>query len=997
MAGPSDFASGGARAFVLEIAGLSVRWWSGTAPPSANVPVLGTPYDDVEAVVGVSGIRASLHLAGGVADYDAVQVTLAGNARRTLTPDTDPVVVLGRCGIKSSRALSYLDVDVSQSGAVGTLTLIDNAALAGFTSGLVHVDAESFVYAGTSGYDLTGVTRAAASSRQQAHLIDKSTGSAPQVTADVVAWRGRRAVLKMAPIRNGAVGDYSEVMRGFIESTPTVSDDSLRVTVSLAPLTALLDVEIQAPTGATATRLLEGWHWFDEGYADTIEVVQEIPHNAWRELSTAASAVGSGSIGVNNAEHKALFDPAGLATPNHPRNGAFVISSIIPSASPCDPSGYGGGAILVRNGAPYTAVSAGDLVASTGTREAKRAQIAEGLHRWPDAAVDAMATNFNPPDHLGLGGAWASVNLALTGVDGAALRIRPVPNAEGCTVDLRGPGTRQFSGVNYFGGVSGVTPYDREPMLDDVGALWFGLDLAQQAQTVYPRTDSTATQAQRQARWTHTQRDIPVTGRTVPIRGVADAWYQTGELSILADGDVPIYSGAQTSLEIEYFDRALGEMAKTTARIASTTARTHPVSGAVVGYSLHLLDEDVGAVPSFGVWGGNPVTLHPLVTFDSNTASEVLLQILMSGGGEGVNGSYDVQPSGANLDATDVDVDSVLSIASPPGLASWSFRAPDGSKLRELIDPILIATQSALVLRMDDAGVMKLSRTRIGPEVPGEYVETIEAGDWRVDDVPTWGVDDDFKNRVEISLDYDPITDEPFSTVQVPEWRSIRAHNGETATLELELRGAALPARSIATAAEVLRPVYSMIFATMANERRTFSGGVTSGAALLAQLGAVYRVSSPHLRGYGDAMGVVEAAGRVVEAECGLWTADGRVTLTHYDAASTGWNASALITARAAAVVTVAAAEYSSDDVSWFAVGDSVRVVPLGDEDGATTHTVTAIAGHNLTLAPAPTVAAPWGDLVADVAASASTVHRALVFAGDIAGQVDGVDGFEFG
>ena len=194
----TEFSQAGRRAFLLEIAGLGIRYWGGARPPVGII--LGTlaAYQDVEAIVGVSDYSARMDLSGGVAEFDPVVVTMSSNQFDGRAPSGDPGVVFGRLGINSANAATFLATSIQQDDALaGGIELMASP----FTApDLVYIEQEAFYFTGVSGNTLTGVTRGAAGTHQQEHLIDNNTGSAPVVTDTVVFWRGRRATLSMAPV-----------------------------------------------------------------------------------------------------------------------------------------------------------------------------------------------------------------------------------------------------------------------------------------------------------------------------------------------------------------------------------------------------------------------------------------------------------------------------------------------------------------------------------------------------------------------------------------------------------------------------------------------------------------------------------------------------------------------------------------------------------------------------------------------------------------------------
>ena len=92
----------GRRIFVLEIAGLSTRYYSGPSPSGSNLPstiATGINYTNIEAILSVGAYSASLDPSGGIATYGAINVELAINPR---DGSNDAGVIFGRCGVRST-------------------------------------------------------------------------------------------------------------------------------------------------------------------------------------------------------------------------------------------------------------------------------------------------------------------------------------------------------------------------------------------------------------------------------------------------------------------------------------------------------------------------------------------------------------------------------------------------------------------------------------------------------------------------------------------------------------------------------------------------------------------------------------------------------------------------------------------------------------------------------------------------------------------------------
>ena len=140
------------RVFVLEVAGLPVRYTSGAFDPTdanfSGAISVGIPYEDVEAIVGVSAYSSQLDPSGGVATYNSLTITLASD--RTRGGLTDPSVVFGRCGARASdpfraQVTSEL-LYITDSGTLDIDTTVSGVSY----PALFHIGAETIKVTGAT-------------------------------------------------------------------------------------------------------------------------------------------------------------------------------------------------------------------------------------------------------------------------------------------------------------------------------------------------------------------------------------------------------------------------------------------------------------------------------------------------------------------------------------------------------------------------------------------------------------------------------------------------------------------------------------------------------------------------------------------------------------------------------------------------------------------------------------------------------------------------------
>ena len=186
------------RVFALEVAGLPVRYLSGSFDPTTqnldSEITSGIAYQDVEAIVSVGAFSGNVDPSGGVAEYGAISITLASDRLRG--DDADPAVIFGRCGARASGVTRAQIVDdilyETDSGSFDVDTSISSA----FPSypGLLHIGAETLrigvILGGTS---VSFTNRAVGGSQRQAHRIIPEGTNVPEVSTTTPPFRSRPA------------------------------------------------------------------------------------------------------------------------------------------------------------------------------------------------------------------------------------------------------------------------------------------------------------------------------------------------------------------------------------------------------------------------------------------------------------------------------------------------------------------------------------------------------------------------------------------------------------------------------------------------------------------------------------------------------------------------------------------------------------------------------------------------------------------------------------
>lgn len=1013
------------RGYVLQIAGVAYRYTThaGITAGSNLAAYLDTAeqvaYTDLPMLAELSDYKASIDVAGGVAEYDPVNIVLASDGTRAVAGD--PGIIFGRILPRSLVAVDQLAETATQDDT--TLTV---GASANFSvNGVYHIGSEAVqVTAKPTATTLT-VTRAEGGTTARYHVVDTVTATAPNIYAEPATWLARRASLYACGLSYDGrrVTDFVEVYRGFLDETPQV--DGERVTLALSPLTALLDIGVGPPQAET--RLLQGWHYFSPPYGNTFRVGQRIDSFNIRLDGNAVAGPpvewpleDESLYRLEAAFDMNLVDGTTASLPNHPRApGGFNAS-----ASAWVGGGPPGAGATGISGANLGSSLLNGALVNTGERfEGRAADMVASAQavRWPVTFRDQVsAATYGvvgaPLDSNGLDGLWYSVrpstDAGRQGFDIAPLAVTTEgwsPNGSVYFFPDRPVGRVADRGfIRNYRDWTGGAP---EPLPEGAESLHYPIRMAApDAGTAYrPATGIAGDYGVVRVDMRPSPQAVlagndAVAGAFAPIDAIALAWYQTGEPEVLCEQELYIPPGGTLSVRVDYTDPDTGEEASTS---FAATAATAVLDGATtIGYRLTVAEGERLSLPSFGDWPGQPrVKLTPVVEFSGDNIGTIIGTILQSNGGAG-GATFDTAPYGAGLTDADVDVESLRAIQPPGNLPPLSLRLEAGSIVRDVVDPLLRAVGYALTMQVNAAGECKLTAVPLGFEASTDAVGALDASSLGAR--ARWGTDDRIANRFTYLTDWSPITGESERTVTVNDLASQQAYQ-DVAELEFELRGFdVLEAGSGADAANLLRPIYLRHRALLANPRRTWSVNVGNGPALFANLGAVYTVTHPQLRGYADTMGVAAELGRVVEVTIGLQSEASALVLQHYGANAAGWNASAVLTAApVGSVCTVAANTYSPAlaagsraaqvDADAFAAGDAVFIGAPWNASAAHATTVTAVTGNTITLASVPGSVTTGWVIWPQGYGSASDNHKQYAYHADAAGGVGADPGYEIG
>ncbi|MBU0550361.1 hypothetical protein KJ940_02590, partial [Myxococcota bacterium] len=757
--------------FVLEVAGLLARYYAGQAPPEetpAYAPS-SAPYADLNHLIGVSGGEDSVEEIGGVAEVTPITVTLA-TLNRGARSIYDPGLVFTRLQVAQAGFTAQLTRTLEADDASTVYIDADPASLT--TPAWVHLGAETLLVTAGAGsssdphdpdpFRLTIGARGVGGTRPQNHIITARGAGRPMITQRLIHWIGRRAALRWW---NGRA--YEDVARGFLASTPKIDSDGLSLTLEIAPLTTRLDRELgdQSPQGPVG--LAQGWHHYEEDtYLQHGQVWPEahaVFTYASEDLPADGQEVICGYEQQPTTTHAAIFDVG--RPPGCPRAGALQIDG----QDPLTVTGYSGYTFLTEPNTPRL-TSAHTGVANIAAAELHTVTFPAGLHRL-DELVSLVNAAWAPGSRAGDDGQWMNVtlrplrrdllvawNTTRRGMRDAYLwlwnRIRARPE----TLETRRRATLTHVWED------GSTPSRPHPRLS---TEWVGFDLRR------PDDDSAPLAA-----WEREEiipRDIEQ-GYSLPIRGLASAWYRPGEGGLLVDAEILIPAEG-LNVEVVYTDDA-GD-----AQIKAVRATACGPKGDAA-YWLELDPRDHFKLPPLrdGLDDNDPVVIRPARAVEGLAPGLLLLQLLISGG-DGAS-QYDVLPFGAGLSEDEVDVDSCLRLTSlTPG--PWSLSIPEGESLREILRPILIDTGAALIVRPGPDGRLRLAAAPITPETRAEARLHIAACRWGT--TPALEAIEDLRNAFAFSVNFDA-QGEAQAVIRIKDPAAI-AQLGREETLELDLRG----------------------------------------------------------------------------------------------------------------------------------------------------------------------------------------------------------------
>ena len=979
------------RVFVLEVGGLPVRYTSGSFDPTtSNLPstiTTGINYQDLEGIVGVSAYSANLDPSGGVATYSSVTVTLSTD--RVRGGVNDPSVIFGRCGARASdpfraQVISEL-LYVTDSGSLDIDTTVSGVSY----PALFHIGAETVRVTSSTpiagGARLNIDSRAVGGSQRQAHLITQGGTNVPEVSTAITTFRGRRASLWVAQeLPDGGLSDFTQIVNGFIDSSPVVESGGT-VSVSLTPIIALLNGEI-TERGRVTTKLKQGFHYYTGREGSFLEWAVYLEGGGvdyYIERSSITSTqFDMTSFQPDQLGHFWYTGPNGVNPPSdgsHPRyprlEGSYENNTEQVFYPEPGPSVSYDSSISSYN----TSGTSDYIKVRTNSRpESKRVKLGTNeVKQFPEVIIDALDNELEFVNTYA--GSWARWQL---GTDNT-ITVSPNGDPDGVrpVVALTQADWSRFRILGskaYYWDANG-----QHPPLWSGQRLWYPLDIrtpgSEQRFANEVRTGQRRMAPLSFFRCSDSEAQRPV---SYPISGIALGYYQWRELTILVEDGLGLpataTAGDTYDIQVKYIDRRAEETKYQWIKATHQTVATY--DGSSVGYIIHLDPaQDWDLVSSFGDWEGSErAEIYGGALFDKERPGEIILKLLESGGGDSKLGTYDVYSIGLAIPSSEIDEESFLTYDGASGFTFSGAISGDGVKIKDIIDSMLKAMSCALIMKRDLNGRSKITLQPIGSELASNVTQTIAAGDWLADQPPTWSIYEDVVTQTVVRYQWNTEEERFENELTFSNQEAINRYGGERSRTQLDLYG--LTSRdlgdSLGDTLGYFLPVVARQWNLLSNPLRLWRGSIGTGQSLLLDVGDYVKVSSPHLKGYGDEWGVTDEVGMIQNIHQELMSEGAQLEIITTGTNPVAWNAAADVTTiTSTTALEVAEYSYSSTakDVTFFEVGDVVDYLPRGNEDAAITGLeIAQIVGNVITFTAAHGVTVTGGTLEPTLYTSAS-------------------------
>ena len=945
----------GRRVFGLMIQGCFNRYYYGASPfPSSIQQERDLTFTDYDYIVNLSQYTAEVEPSGGIAKYSPITITLATDIRNVI--DDDPHVIFGRSARSKSVWTGQLVSNISRNDDTPSIFVDSQPRLASGVAITVphmfYIGAESFYVSeiidrsdlGVGVYELVTLERYGF---RQEHTILLDGVDTPRVTSEIVGWRGRQADIWAAYLNtDGTVTDHRVIFRGIIERSPEFGDSS-SVSLSIVPIIAMLDNKISGK--GTINRFSRGGHYFD----NTRKVFYFTPLLTYDPDGNGERTFYNGSKGF------VINQSAGYVTNQE------IVERI---------NEYGELGGDSNDDFAYGNYPKFSLVYTNGYYTLRIGYLSGVVDGYTNAKYYIRGITFHP--HWQLEKAISALYNFSAGF--------------GLSVDRHTMLTGMAFSSDYPSTITTIDVQDQ---------VYTGFDFSQGAEVLFTKDFSEEPYPEGSytlSAYEQKSSSVGIIYTNYSVKGIAEAYYLQGEDYILLEQtmDLPSEVGSyKYSIQLKRGDEIYHIKA------------THEQSDDF-GYRIYLdkTDPQTAKLPSIYEYTGEDrwEFTKGLAISQTNT-SDVILQILMSGGGEGINGLYDVNAIGCNLPAEYIDIRGIENLSTASNINQWEFNIPtDDLTVRDVIEPMLKAMGCALVMKRKRGSVFdipKISIVAIGHENDLDVDSYVTDDDIHSDPIPTWNNYEDIVTQFVFRYNHQKANPDE---VIFNNYDAINRLAGETAKMDLELYGLTSNIIGGTRRTEIypfLRPTIGRLFRLYGEPIRVWNFSVGSGKALDLDIGGAISVTSEYLKGYEDAYGITNEVGMIRRISINLVDEGAELEVAHFGLSSPTWNAAAKISAIVnTTTVTVEAARYSEADISYFAVGDNVVIYSLSNNDLKGSLTIQSIEGQNITFTT--THGAPNTNFVIVPANydSASINHKARAFIGDLNNYLgtSNADGYKY-
>lgn len=983
----------GRRVFCLQIAGLPIRYHSITPPNVSNLDndiTTGISYTDTEGILSVGAFQSSIDPSGGLATYSPLSIELMikrdGSA-------TDPGIIFSRVGKRAAVTQTNLEENITFDALPQTID-IDQDLSSLSVPRLIHIGSETFRASAFTSSSMTLSDRAVGDSIYQSHDISLQGTSVPIASTEITIFRGRRAKLFIASQDlAGNVSDYTEIINGFIESSPYF-ESSDTVSLNILPLVSLIDGPL-ADTKAGVSYLLQNFHFFHKNKSDFFEFGSAFRNNYIIDIEDVEEYPTSGTPSTQSIIYvesptydlNQIFDetrPKGIGFVNpHPRYPLLVLESY----GKMYPISFGitsGKPTIIIDHTVTGSISQNQLLSNfaagykragiANRGEIKRIKLGEDeVKEFPKVINDEINTQ-GPTTLTGVSGSFSTLN-----INGDYLNTIPLADQRGTRPNHRGMIHLWYSSHWYAESPN----YNYEFWKNDNVAS--SAPLSNSRRVFYPFD------------WWNDATKPNYAGRSLKIKSIefpnrrsesvrtevniAKAYHQANEKTILVESSLNLPSTASAGVfygvQVETFDYAAQRRKVLYYRATHETVATF--GGSNIGYLIHIPSlSDNLQNGHFGDWKGEDrtqITRGVLAYYIS--PGELMLQILQSGGG-GNNGAYDKLGVGLSIHEDNIDVNSFLENATINSLGINTAFSVDDFDCREFLDSLLKSL--ACIITMKRAGGRsKITLQAIGTENESNVSSTLLNNDLLVDPAPHFSIYEDIVTQINIQYGWDNAENEFKDKVTFNNQDAINRYGGEKSAISIDLYG--LSGIDVGSGAgdayNYLLPIASRIFNTMSSPSIEWKLSIGTGQSIYLDVGSYVKVTSPHLKSYDDSYGVTDKIGMIQSINQNLMSEGAELSIIHTGISVVNWNSTLRITFVTNTIsLTFDAAYYSDDDKAFFKAGDIVDFLPFGDEDNSITGLEIASIGGVIVTFTAPHGITTLGTIEPTIYTNASDDHK---------------------